>query len=168
MLIKNILTASQDAKAWSKSAQGYDAAVRRGLNALTGRSTPLPGSGSSAVGQILAQYDVSDITPKKFSEMVQKLRDTGSLNDSEIRDLTQIRNDLDASGIQPDEEVDLVAFFQQRIHSLQIQAQSLDSGSTQFATVKQSTAAAQQRLDWMQKLATMHEASDSVGLDAFV
>ena len=118
------------------------------------------------MGAILAQYDVSDITPKQFSEMVQKLRDTGCMDEADLRELTQIRSDLDGSGIEANEKVNLLTHYQQRLHTLQSQSQTLDSGSAETATVKQSMAGVQRRLDWLQKLATMHETSDAMGLDA--
>jgi hypothetical protein len=117
------------------------------------------------VGQILAQYDVTDITPRKYSEMVQKLRDTGTLGEADVRELTQVRTDLDADGTGANENVNLLTFYQQRLHTLQGQAQQSDSESTKAAAVKQSMASAQRRLEWVQKLAAMHDASDSVGLD---
>jgi uncharacterized Zn finger protein len=114
------------------------------------------------VGEILGQYDVSDITPKEFSEMVQKLRNTGCMEEADLRELTQIRSDLDTSGIAADEKVNLLTYYRQRLHTLQSQG----SGATESDTAKQSMAGVQRRLDWVQKLATMHEASDAVGLDA--
>jgi len=155
MQIGNILTQQQGAKAWSSSAQGFEAAAKRGLNVLLGRTASA--ESGSAVGQIVAQYDVSDITPCEFSEMVDKLRNTSALGDSDIRDLLQIRADLDCGGIGADEKVNLLTYCQQRYDS---QNANADSSET--------AAALQRRLNWVQKLATMHEASDSVGIDALI
>lgn len=159
MQISNIFTQLQDAKTWGKAGQSSGAAASRALDALTSRSGSSTES-SSAVGQILAEYDVSSITPGEFSEMIGKLRGTEALSESDLGELAQIRSDLDASGIRADEKVNLLTYYQKRLEKLQ--------SGTQDSMAKQSAANIEQRLEWVQKLSTMHEASDSLGIDALV
>jgi tryptophan 2,3-dioxygenase len=114
-----------------------------------------PGT-SSAFRQILAQYDVSSTTPRQFSEMLQKLRQSGAISDQQYQNLSQIRTDLDASGVQPDQEVDLVKFYSQKVNAApnaaaaaQTQTGSSPAGSSQ------TLSTAQQRLDWLRKVSTI-------------
>lgn len=119
-----------------------------------------------AAAKIVSQYDVTNITPQQFSEMLQKLGDTGSLSADDLRNLTQVRADLSQAGILPNEQVNLVDFYHDKVGDLR---QSLSSGQTpaaQQATQQQTLTSMQSRLDWLQKFATMHAAPGATGINA--
>jgi hypothetical protein len=137
--------------------QGIDAAEA----AVSNAAETVTADANSAVTdcafrQILSQYDVSSITPRQFSEMLQKLHQAGSISDQQYQSLSQIRTDLDASGVPPDEEVDLLKFYGQKLSAAPNTAAftpaktaSSPSGSPQpLSTV-------QQRLDWLRKVSTI-------------
>jgi hypothetical protein len=144
-------------------------AAGRAVDALRSRSGGLPGT-NPAVGLIMSQYDVTHITPQKYSEMVQRLHSSGALADSEFRDLAQVRMDLDAAGADPEEPVNLVDLYTQKVNAAQaqLQARAKDAGTAEQASLRQNMAGLQRRLDWLQKLSTIHGAPDSLGLDAVV
>jgi hypothetical protein len=168
MQINNVLSGQQDALARGKR---FDPAQT--LLAGTAQSlTPAPaatGSGQ-AVNQIMADYDVHNISPQKFSEMVQRLHDAGAISDKESRDLSLLRVDLDKAGIPPQQSLDLTAFCSGKIQSAQQQLQANQASATPNPAVQQgllhSSASMQRRLDWLQKLAVVHSTPGTLGLDA--
>jgi hypothetical protein len=111
---------------------------------------------SSAFRQILSQYDISSITPRQFSEMLQKLHQSGTISDQQYQNLSQIRTDLDSNGVEPDEEVDLLKFYSQKLSSAQNAAAAAQAKTGSLpAAQSQSLSSMQQRLDWLQKVSTI-------------
>src|SRR5262245_61914725 len=58
-------------------------------------------AGSASFHEILAHYDVTHITPREFSELVQKLHESGDISDVEAQELALMRVDLDGSNADP-------------------------------------------------------------------
>ena len=79
---------------------------------------------AAALREILSKYDVKDISPDEFSEMIQKLADKGVISQKELQDLSAVRGDLDKAGVGADESINLVEFYQQRIQEAQNAAQT--------------------------------------------
>ncbi len=121
---------------------------------------------SSTFRQILSQYDISSITPRQFSEMLQKLHQSGTISDQQYQNLSQIRTDLDSSGIQPDQEVDLVKFYSQKLNGAQDAsvAPQAKTGSLP-AGPSQSLSTVQQRLSWLQKVSSIQN-DPAAGIDS--
>jgi hypothetical protein len=126
--------------------------------AESGASTSSP-----AFRQILSQYDVSSISPRQFSEMLTKLHQSGTISDQQYQNLSQIRTDLDSSGVQPDEEVDLVKFYSQKVS--QTQKSAAASPTTGAAGQPQSLNTTQARLDWLRKVSTI-QSDPAPGIDS--
>lgn len=117
------------------------------LNALLART------GVQSLGQeILKSYDVTQITPRQFSEMLQKLRESGVISEEEYLDLAQIRRDLTQAGIEADEPVDLLDFYQKLIRKLQLM-QSLASTES-IDEIQQALERAEKHLAWLEKVST--------------
>ncbi len=74
-------------------------------------------SNTTSAQEILSQYDVSDITPREFTEMLQSLHTSGVITDQQYQDLSTLRAELDARGIEPDEKTDLVQFCEKRLRT---------------------------------------------------
>jgi hypothetical protein len=111
---------------------------------------------SSTFRQILSQYDVSSITPRQFSEMLQKLHQSGTISDQQYQNLSQIRTELDANGVQPDDEVDLVKFYSQKLNAAQNTAAATQPTTGSSSSVSPpSMSTIQQRLDWLRKVSTI-------------
>ena len=78
---------------------------RSGAGAAVGLAQNAGSGGSSeSFHEILAHYDVTQITLRDFSELIQKLHESGSISDAEAKDLAQMRVELDQSNA--DEELD--------------------------------------------------------------
>ena len=115
--------------------------------------------------EIVGRYDVTDITPRQFTEMIQSLHQAGAVSDQQLQELSLIRIDLDLEGLDPDESLDLLDFFADKLKDL---AQVMDDyQSDAFSTDgPPPIGPVQHRLEWLQKFALLQSAPDTFGLDA--
>jgi hypothetical protein len=109
---------------------------------------------------IVSQYDLTDITPRDFSEMLRELRDAGAITDAEYGDLAQIRLDMDTENLDPDDSLDLVKFYEKTLD----RARNADESEKASPTL----AAMGRRLDWLEKVAILQESPDAAGMNALV
>lgn len=154
--------------------QSTAAATQSGVAALLSgpdNSDPTGVAGAS-YRQILARYDVNDISPREFSQMIHELHAAGAVNDSELQELTSIRFDLDKAEYSPDEKIDLVSLFGARLQQLR---QSSDAGGKGDDTNDQSAqqraanlATTKKQVDWLQKFATLHAENSTESLNTLV
>ena len=80
-----------------------------------------PGGGlasSAAAQRIVSQYDVTDISPQSFSQMLQKLRQAGSLSGQDYQALSSIPGEVQKSGIAPDDSVNLLQLYAAKVQGL--------------------------------------------------
>lgn len=109
---------------------------------------------------IVSQYDLSDITPRDFSEMLRELRDAGVVTEAEYGDLAQIRLDMDAENLDPDDSLDLLDFYRKTVDRTRHDSES-DTASAALGSMER-------RLDWLEKVAVLQESPDAAGLNALV
>jgi hypothetical protein len=143
--------------------RGNDAAGAVGSGQAETTAESNASTSSPAFRQILSQYDVSSITPRQFSEMLQKLHQSGTISDQQYQNLSQIRTDLDSSGVQPDDEVDLVKYYSQKLNQTPNSAAA--SAPTGSAGQPQTLNTTQARLDWLRKVSTIQNDPAS-GIDS--
>lgn len=141
--------------------RGQAPAAPRGgdtLSGADGSTTPLLGdrTASSVARQILETYDVTHITPRQFSEMLQRMREAGLISEADFNELVKIRNDLNEAGVEPDEVVDLLAFYRKRLQRLE-----LWGGEEDQATLNTIKEMWQKRLEWLEKVATARQTGVS-------
>lgn len=141
-----------------------------GTSASTGSSAGKP-AGSAAAGSssspantdalrsLAAQYDVSRITPREFSELLQRLRQAKALSESDLQELAGIRTDLEHEGIEPDQEIDLVEFYRRRLAQLQDRP-----GKTAPSADPSEVEKTRRRLDWLVRLALWHREPEASAL----
>ena len=123
---------------------------------------------SAAFRQVLSQYDVTSISPRQFSEMLQNLRKAGAISDQQYQDLSQVRSELDQAGIEPDERVDLVQFYADRLKKAQQSAaDSQEQTGTLPAGQTQLLSTLDQRLQWLRKVATI-QTDPAAGVNSVV
>ena len=91
----------------------------------------LSASNSPAVQQILANYNVANITPNQFSQMIQKLFDAGAISQQDLQDLSGVRADLETAGIGADEMVNLPQFYSKKIQDVQSHATEENATASQ-------------------------------------
>jgi hypothetical protein len=91
--------------------------------------------------------------------MVQKLQQSGSISPQDAKDLAAIRMDLEQAGIDPDQSINLVDFYRERVQKAQ---EKLDDnpGNVQ----QQQLQSQRQRLQWMETLAAGHAHPEDIGL----
>jgi len=114
--------------------------------------------------QVAARYNVTEITPREFSDMLDALHQAGALADEQLQQLARVRIDLDLEDVDPDEEVDLVDFYSDKLDEL---LRSEGDGSLSGGR-SPDVVQAEQLLGWMEKFAVIQSSSDVLGLDAFV
>ena len=156
MQIQNILAGYSDAAAMGKRNDPVEAALQRPLEKLAKPEASGPVSVELLRG-ILSDYDVTDITPREFSEMLTELRDAGAISDEDFQELSQIRIDLDRDGVDSDDSIDLVAYHTRKLQEAEKAAPG-ETGGTSAENLGR-------RLAWLQKLATAQSSPDEVGLD---
>jgi hypothetical protein len=158
MRISNVMTGYADTALQGKRSDPLGALASR--TAVRETSAADTSANSHALERIVAAYDVGRISPTEFSEMLNQLRKAGVLNDGDLNELASIRVDLEAAGIDANEKIDLREFYAERLAALQ---QSGASGQRGHKEMVEATA---RKLDWLEKLALLHEQPDAAGLSA--
>jgi hypothetical protein len=157
MQVPNVLSAISDLvskpKTDVKPAAVADAALSAGAAVVTG---------PAAMREIVSQYDMTDITPNQFSNMIQQLRAKGAISQQDLQELSTIRIDLETAGIGPDETVNLQEFYQQRLASAQGDA----AGQSDPAAAQANVQSLASRLTWIQKFAAVRSGDGAAGLNA--
>jgi hypothetical protein len=126
-----------------------------------------PGDATPLLREILARYDVTNISPREFSEMIRDLHEAGALTGEEFQELSLIRVDLDLQQVDPDETLDLVDFYLDKLVELRRSLDDFESGADRLADSQPSqVASVERRLRWLEKLAAIHTGTDAAGLDA--
>jgi hypothetical protein len=160
MQIGNIFGGQPDPGKISKRTEAVEAMAGRAKAAAA--AVAGPGGGKPALGEILAKYDVTHISPSDFSDMIQKLYKAGSISESDYQELAGIRVDLEAAGVKSDEQINLREFYAGKIQQLQREA----AGGQDDGTSQQQLATATRRRDWVEKFALVQANPASAGIDA--
>jgi hypothetical protein len=126
---------------------------------------------SGAFHEILSRYDVTQITPRQFSDLVQKLHEAGEINDAEFRELARMRLELEQAGYGPDDPLSLVDFFEDKLRDRTAEFESSrDRTAPQVAATLDEaafTSEAKRQLDWVRKFALVQAAgADAVDVGA--
>jgi hypothetical protein len=125
---------------------------------------PLAAGGESAdlLREIVGRYNLTDISPGEVSSMLQELRQAGLIDDSQYHELSMIRLDLDAAGVDSDKSIDLLDFYADKLEEL------TDSAAGVAASEVTATVEPVQRLyNWLQKVSLLQSsAADTPALDA--
>jgi hypothetical protein len=159
MFVKNILSTGAKAAQLARGAKAAVGAAAASANPAT--TSPANAPASDAMRQAVAGYDVTNISPRAYSEMLQKLRQANTLSEKDYQDLSSIRADLDRDGVNPDQPVNLVDLYTKKLAGIRGQ-----SAAGQPTAAQQAAATSSQRqLDWLQKFARLHSGQVSTGLD---
>ncbi|NQT40820.1 MAG: hypothetical protein HQ581_25215 [Planctomycetes bacterium] len=114
-----------------------------------------------AFHEVLADYDVTDISPQEFSEMIQQLHQSGAVSDRELQELALVRLDLDLAGVDADEPLNLLQFYRRSLFDLQ---DRLDDPE-QAAGVAEALEGVAERVAWLEKFATIQAIGMESRLD---
>jgi len=167
MQISSLLSRQSDPATAGQRPQPVEL-LSEGVSENASASGSSGGASSDAVRRIVAAYDVTDITPRSFSEMLQKLRQTGALPDKEYQELAGIRADLENAGIGADERIDLTQFCAERLRQTQEEMQTLRQKNGVAPGPGEIEAVMQRRLEWTQKCATIRESEGAPRINALV
>jgi hypothetical protein len=145
-----------------------------GVSPATGAEAPpadaAAPNATDAWREVLASYDVREITPRQFTKLVGELQSAGVLDEAALNDLAAIRLDLDLSHADPDSPLDLIDFIQDKLQRQERELarlegrgepqQALDRGAALSGTLRQ--------LDWLNKFAALHASAPDSLVDALV
>jgi hypothetical protein len=135
--------------------------------AIVDRPSPsgsLPTRSQEALRDILSRYDVTAISPRGYSQLLQELHEAGALSDADHEVLALVRLELDQQGIGAEDQVDLVDLLRQKLRSQERELKrQADKGNP--LDPSKSLEATQRQIDWIQKFALIHRSSDYHGLD---
>ena len=117
---------------------------------------------TAAMRGILSKYDITDITPSDFSNLIQQLSAKGTISPKDAQELSSINVDLANAGISPDQSVNLLDFYEQQIANAQAgAAQSPAAGAAQ-ANLTQLVG----RMKWLAKFAAASQQDGQSGVNA--
>jgi hypothetical protein len=119
-----------------------------------------------ALRQLMTQYNVRQITPRQFSELVQQLSRDQALPANELAALHQLRSQLDATEAPPDVTLDLMQFAHD-----QLELSSLDAlpGKDLDGSVHQGNnrfALAAQQVELLSRFNQWHQTANATPLEA--
>jgi hypothetical protein len=160
MQISNVISGLADPTTWGKKGES---AVQSGASALKSSEpqTQTNPAAQKATADILRQYDVTRISPEAFSQMIQKLYKAGTLSEKDYQELSAVRTDLEKAGLEPNETVNLLEFYSDKVSK----AQKAMGTTLDDAAKQQLLGPDMRRLDWMQKFGMIQANPDAVGLD---
>jgi hypothetical protein len=136
----------------SATAAGTSAAAN-----VAADGSAIPGA-SAAMRQIVSRYDMSDISPNDFSQMVQKLYNNGAISQKDLQNLSGIRADLDKAGVPADTSINLVDFYRNQLQAVSAPANGKPANPTDVQSVVG-------RLSWIEKFSAVQNQPASVGVN---
>jgi len=164
MLIKSVLSRLAGAASFGRGKDLVDTAARKAVEAPATGPTTAAATGSQ-LRDILTQYDVTDISPQGFSDLLQRLRQAGLLPDKDYQELSAVRVDLDRDGIGANQRVNLVDMYAKKLKSVEQDAKELEEKlGTAGARAMDTTV--RRRLDWLQKLSDIHASPEAATINA--
>ncbi len=161
MQISNVLPGYSDPAALGKRGEATESVGGRIAAAVDNALSPA-NKPQAELADILSKYDVTDISPMEFTEMIQKLFEAGAISETELQQLAAVRHDLETEGVDPDESIDLLEFYVEKIEKLQRRRDDSDG----LPGSHQQLGPMLRRLDWIEKFALIQSAPDAIGLDA--
>ncbi len=160
MQISNVISGLADPTSWGKKSEPATAAITSAIQSPEPQSHA-NSSASKASAEILRQYNITRISPEGFSQMLQKLYKAGVFSEKDFQELSAVRTDLEHAGVEPDEPVNLLEFYSDKVDKAQNEMDATLDG----AAKQQRLGPDMRRLDWLQKFAMIQANPDAVGLD---
>jgi hypothetical protein len=119
--------------------------------------------GGSEFHEILARYDVKSISPSDLGELAQSLHDAGEISDADLRDLNQLRSELEKDGIDPNQEIDLSAILEKKLAQSTsardlLRSQTPAADPADIAAAEKSVGEKTRQAEWIRKFALVQQA----------
>jgi hypothetical protein len=154
MNIPNVLSGLTDLTSLSKRSDTSVVKTAAGNAAAADASSPP--TPTAAMREIVAHYDMTDISPNDFSKLIQQLSDKGVISQKDSQELSSIRVDMENAGLDPDESVNLLSFYQEKIAKAKDDAAHAQDGAAQ-----PNLEPFLGKLNWLQKFATARQQGSS-------
>lgn len=128
-------------------------------------TTPAGGL-ASTFREILSNYDVGGITPRQFSALTQQLFQARGISADDLRELSQMRATIDQEHPDPDEPIDLLEFFGQKLQEQTLATTEQEqSGKPLTATDRAKLTLVQRQFNWVNKFHTVQTDSSVESFD---
>ncbi len=163
MLVKGILSTFAALSRLASPKPQAEAAAEKTQAAPASQATATTGV-SDSMRRVLAEYDVTRISPRAFSEMLQKLHQAGAVTEKDFQELSVIRLELERDGVAAEEQVNLVEVFGKKLGSLPKAPQNSANTANAPAAKETGEAALRRRIEWLEKFARVHASG---GLSSF-
>jgi len=160
MQISSVVSGLSDPTTWGKKGEAAVKAGIHGIKSIDPLSQANPAMQKASV-DILRQYDITNISPDSYSQLIQRLYKSGAISEKDYQELAAVRSELDKAGMDPGESINLLEFCSDKLSKAQ---RNLGDGTDQPAN-QQGLSTDARRLDWMQKFAMIQANPDAVGLD---
>jgi hypothetical protein len=131
------------------------------INAVTAELKSKLSTPTAAMRQVLSQYDMTNITPNNFANLVQQLSAKGAISSTDAQQLAAIPGELQNAGVGPNESVNLLQFYQEQISKVQGTATQSPSAAAE-ANFSQLVG----RMQWLAKFASARNPGNAAGLNA--
>lgn len=131
------------------------------------KSNTLAAPASEELRDILAHYDMKNISPREFSELVQKLKESGAISETDYQELALVRLELDQQGIDPDGPLDLVKHLQERLQHEEKDLRKQEARQSTPIDRREALAATLRQIEWIQKFDIVNRSDAYQPLDAF-
>lgn len=122
----------------------------------------------SPLGSILVDYDLHQITPKQFTELLDRLQQADVLTPREHQQLGQLRLELDSAGVKSDEPIDLLSFLGRKLEQLKksLEQAQHSEDDAQVTALEATLKLTQDQSQWLAKLDAARRERPPAGLDA--
>ncbi|MBI3461806.1 MAG: hypothetical protein HY000_01930 [Planctomycetes bacterium] len=132
-------------------------------------NSPASAPASSRFREILSRYDVHHISPREFSELVQKLFDAGEITQAEVQELSLLRLELDKRHADADQPLDLVRFLQDQLRQQEDEINRQNRHHPEQPIDRDAALRLTRRqLEWMEKFASVQAGRFSGALDQVI
>lgn len=153
-----------------RSASDISAVV--GDSSSSARAGGPPDTTSEVFREVLSRYDVRSISPRDYSALLSELRNKGAINDEQLRLLSLVRLELDATNQPADEPLNLVQFFSERLqkYSDELARTNAKAESKGLSPADTTALLASPRdtLEWLEKFARVAEGVEPGSIDLAV
>ena len=167
MQISNLLNPFQ-AQTGLRAAQPTPASDPTGANPAAADGTSMGGV-DSTFREVLSQYDVAEITPRQFSALAQQLFQARGISADDLKELSQMRMQIDQEHPDPDEPINLLEFFGQKLQEQTLAATEQEQAKKPVtAADRAKLTMAQRQFGWVHKFGTVQSDSSTEALDAVV
>ncbi len=119
-----------------------------------------------ALRDILARYDVTDISSREFSELILELKQSGAITSADQEELALVRLELDQQGADPDERLNLPELFQRKLQTQERELERQEQKQGRPIDRSEALRATLRQIDWISKFAMIHQSPGNLPLNA--